>query len=102
MRQRTPWEIAVEWYKEEEITRTLLSIGADSLLLGSIPETVRSEEFAKWITHQYRLAMAKGIQLGRDCSEDGTGIRYLPCKEDVNGEWVPDTSVDMQDRESEK
>jgi hypothetical protein len=29
------------------------------------PTDIYSDEFASWLTHQYRLAMAKGVQLGR-------------------------------------
>jgi hypothetical protein len=38
--------------------------------LQAIPRDVFSVEFAEWLCDQYRLAMAKGIQLGRDGDED--------------------------------
>lgn len=69
--RRTPWEIAEAWYSEQEIAGGIgraMSITAESH--ERLPADVLSPEFAKWLTHQYRLAMAKGIQLGRDGSED--------------------------------
>ena len=66
MRPETPWEIAEGWYDEDQIFRAIERSGSDDV--GSwekIPTDVHSREFARWLTHQYRLAMAKGVQLGR-------------------------------------
>lgn len=60
MRIKTAWEIAEAWYTEEAIYNSI----------NRVPTDVTSREFARWLTHQYRLAMAKGIQLGRSGSED--------------------------------
>jgi len=69
--RRTPLEIAESWYDSEGIEKAIMSAGDGSFGdSGQIPPDVKSKEFAKWLTCQYRLAMAKGIQLGRDCSED--------------------------------
>ena len=65
--RKTPWQIATDWYKEEEIARSItcqrsqIDFGMDP-----IPENVDSSAFARWMTHQYRLAMAKGIELARE------------------------------------
>ena len=62
---KTPWEVAVDWYNEADITRAITRAGSDNFgALPKIPE-VCSVEFPAWFTHQIRLAMAKGIQLGR-------------------------------------
>ena len=58
------WEIAVSWYHEDDIAYAIQQKATE------IPRNVRSEEFAKWLTHQYRLALAKGVQLGRSGAED--------------------------------
>jgi hypothetical protein len=64
---RTPWDFAADWYKENEITHAIrrqqkhLIDPADK-----IPEDIYSPEFAQWLTHQYRLAVQKGIQIGRE------------------------------------
>ncbi len=69
--RRTPWEIAVAWYDEAGIVRAIHESGTGEFgAWDKIPSDVTSAAFAKWLTHQYRLAMAKGIQLGRDGSED--------------------------------
>lgn len=63
---KSAWKIAEEWYRESEITHSILR---SKRLLAErserIPEDVYSPEFAKWLTDQYRLAMAKGIEMGR-------------------------------------
>lgn len=53
------WEIAERWYGEHQIRD-------DIARNGGVPQDVSSAEFAAWLTEQYRLAMAKGIQFGRD------------------------------------
>ena len=69
---RTPWQIAEKWYSEQEISEAIANNRKRVAegMTEHIPHDVQSEEFAKWLTHQYRLAMAKGIQLGRDGSQD--------------------------------
>ena len=66
MRRRTPFEIAKSWYSVESVHRGLKN------MFYPVPKDVESREFAEWLTHQYTLAMSKGIQLGRDGSEDGS------------------------------
>ncbi|MDO8473562.1 MAG: hypothetical protein Q7T05_07075 [Dehalococcoidia bacterium] len=56
------WKTAEEWYKENLI--------AEQLKIADVPTDVRSPEFAAWLTLQYRLAMAKGIQLGQGENDD--------------------------------
>ena len=69
--RRTPWEIAQSWYGAEDIHRAIQCSGSGEFGAWSqIPANVKSREFAEWLTEQYRLAMAKGIQLGRCGSED--------------------------------
>lgn len=65
---RSPWAIAEEWYTETQIAMSIQRFDDE------IPADVRSEAFAKWLTHQYRLAMAKGIQLGRDGTQDAPTV----------------------------
>ena len=59
---KTPFEIACEWYKVGDIRRSIF-FSFDSP--NSPPSNVESFEFAEWLTAQYRLAMAKGIEIGR-------------------------------------
>jgi len=66
MPRRTPWEIAEAWYHAEQIHECIVHRKCRS----PIPADTQSREFAEWLTDQYRLAMAKGVQLGRDGSED--------------------------------
>ena len=61
--RKTPFEIAEGWYQVDDIYRGIMSRVEE-------PRDTRSREFAEWLTSQYRLAMAKGIQLGRSGSED--------------------------------
>ena len=60
MTQQTPIEFANEWYRTDDIARCIADAGPCK-----IPHDVHSREFAEWLTDQYRLAMAKGIQIGR-------------------------------------
>lgn len=67
---KTPWEFCCEWYKPGEIAwsiaRMRAGFGGFAIEANNkIPEDVYSPEFAEWLTHQYRLAMNKGIQIGR-------------------------------------
>ena len=64
--RRTPWEIAEAWYIAEQTHDCIVRHTCRS----PIPSDTQSKEFAEWLTHEYRLAMAKGVQLGRDGSED--------------------------------
>ena len=56
--KRTPYQRAEAWYSEAAMKRYLSSPEC------KIPRDTKSPEFATWLTEQYRLAMAKGIQLG--------------------------------------
>ena len=62
--RKSGWDIAVGWYDESAIAWAIRNGGQ------KIPEDIYSPDFAIWLTDQYRLAMAKGVQLGRDGSED--------------------------------
>jgi len=57
----TPWEFAEKWYSTDSIHRELCRKSRDE-----IPNDITSYEFAEWLTLQYRLAMSKGIQIGRE------------------------------------
>jgi len=57
--RRSPWDIATNW-----------SGNGGEFDATAIPSDVKSDEFAKWMQYQYQLAMRKGIELGRDGSED--------------------------------
>jgi hypothetical protein len=60
---KRPWEFCCEWYRPEEIHRCIAQrFGEDRR---AVPEDVHSLEFAEFLCEQYRLAMNKGIQIGR-------------------------------------
>ena len=61
MRQ-TPFEIAEKWYRPETVHAGINGSVA-------IPKDVHSVEFSQWLCTQYRLAMAKGIQIERGSTE---------------------------------
>lgn len=61
--QQEPLEIAEKWYTTDELHDSILKTGA-------VPKDTRSREFAEWLAHQYRLAMAKGIQIFRDQADE--------------------------------
>ena len=63
---QNPWEFACEWYTVEKTRAYLQERQPD----GDVPEDVHSEEFAEWLTHQMRLAMARGIMIGEQRRED--------------------------------
>lgn len=52
-----PWGFACKWYRAEVIEAAIRDNA-------EIPLDVKSREFAVWMTRQYCLAMAKGIELG--------------------------------------
>ena len=56
-------EFAGNWYQPDDIHRSINSPPGESGCL--IPHDVHSREFAEWLCVQYRLAMAKGIDIGR-------------------------------------
>ena len=63
--QKTPMQIAEEWYNLE-----LIHYSVATTKPCPIPADIQSVEFSTWLTEQYRLAMAKGIQLARDETAD--------------------------------
>lgn len=71
----TSWEIACKWYTPDEVHRSIQFQHAVPGALPPIPADVNSREFTEWLTDQYRLAMNKGIQLGRDGHAAATGER---------------------------
>ena len=71
---KTPWEFACMWYQPGQIAYSIArsNAGFGSYAIESamgqssrIPKDVLSQEFAEWLTEQYRLAMAKGIEIGQ-------------------------------------
>lgn len=62
---KSSWEIACEWYGYDEIATDLQRI-RDEYGDRRIPLDQQSPGYAAWLTNQYRLAMNKGIQLGRE------------------------------------
>lgn len=56
--------IAEQWYNETQIAMSVAGNFREEPHR-RIPPDVGSQEFAKWLTHEYRLAMAKGIELER-------------------------------------
>ena len=76
-------QFANEWYKPEEIFNSINTRNGRC----EIPHDVHSREFADWLCAQYRLAMAKGIQIGREQSAackkcSGTGSVRRPGRDE--------------------
>lgn len=70
---KTPWEFACEWYTPDEIAQSIrYRHHSDSSSL-KIPTDIDSQAFAEWLSEQYRLAMAKGIQIGIDAARAAGG-----------------------------
>jgi hypothetical protein len=67
---KTPYQTAVDWYKEEEIHRSILSLQRGVDRSEKIPTNILSKEFAIWLTGQYRAAMSKGIHFGEQRAAD--------------------------------
>lgn len=57
---KNTWEFVTDWYKVDAVFRYLNEQGCP------VPTDIRSREFAEWLTEQYRLAMARGIDLGQE------------------------------------
>lgn len=65
-----PTEFSEAWYSVDEIFNCINQSRSVFDLPGSrCPEDVHSREYAEWMTKQYRLAMAKGIQVANDRHE---------------------------------
>lgn len=64
--EKSGWQIACEWYAEDEIERCISKAGMGLDNRDRVPFDIYSREFAVWLTNQYRLAMTKGIQFGRE------------------------------------
>jgi hypothetical protein len=58
-----PYQFACQWYKAEEIHRSILSTQNSLGLKRSPPGDVFSQEFAEFLAEEYRLAMTKGAEL---------------------------------------
>lgn len=59
------WSTAENWYNSDQIFDSILR-RYNPLLSepkDKIPSPAFSREFSDWLTHQYRLAMSKGIEL---------------------------------------
>lgn len=65
---RRGWDFACAWYSVEEIEHGIKRQPE------TVPSDVNSREFAEFLTEQYRLAMAKGIQIGRDWAEGKSAL----------------------------
>ena len=57
------WEFVCKWYDVDGIHRSIIQKEKQLGCLEPIPKDVQSREFAEWLANQYRLAMAKGVQL---------------------------------------
>lgn len=67
-----PYLFACEWYRPEAIFAAMNRYRNEfhnSDKYANIPADVTSFEFAAWLTEEYRLAMAKGIELGKRDAE---------------------------------
>lgn len=63
---QSPREVVCNWFTVEKTRAYLQERQPD----GDVPEDVHSEEFAEWLTHQMRLAMARGIMIGEQRREE--------------------------------
>lgn len=64
---RTGFDIAEAWYVESQIAHSIQQTQKHWCEeYRKIPSDIYSPEFAAWLTEQYQLAMAKGVQLARD------------------------------------
>lgn len=64
---KTAWEFACDWYTPDQIAHSIKNryrTPSDT----AIPDDIDSAGFAQWLTEQYRLAMAKGIQIAQQDS----------------------------------
>jgi len=92
------WETAVGWYTEDELITFInrkRSVFDDERQ--RIPTDVTSREFAVWMTNEYRMAMAKGIQMANsrarqvaefEFREMQTRIKELEAHVRANGELI--------------
>lgn len=63
---RSSWRIAEDWYNEANVIAAVQRQDAGAFgERTKIPPDVTSEAFGKYLTHEYRLAMNKGIDLAR-------------------------------------
>jgi hypothetical protein len=62
---KTPWEFACNWYTPDEIAYSIARNKRGFADNPEVPTDIYSQEFADWLTHQYRLAMRKGIEIGQ-------------------------------------
>ncbi len=62
----TALEIAQDWYRVDQIHASIKRECEALPPTGVIPTDVTSHEFAEWLADQYRLAMARGIMLGKE------------------------------------
>ena len=66
---KTAWEFACDWYTPDQIAMSIKNRFRTPSDI-AIPDDIDSAGFAQWLTEQYRLAMAKGIQIAQsDCAE---------------------------------
>lgn len=78
--------IAEQWYNETQIAMSVAGNFREEPHR-RIPPDISSQEFAQWLTHEYRLAMAKGIELERQrCWEPRYTIDQIV--DGVTLEWV--------------
>lgn len=64
--RRSAHDIAEEWYSVREIAHSIQHSRSMSYEGTRIPEDVYSQDFAEFLTGEYRSAMAKGIQMARE------------------------------------
>ena len=61
---KDPWQFACDWYNAEQIHKSLQMQRIEGHY-NPVPNDVSGMRFAEWLTHQYRLAMHKGIEIGK-------------------------------------
>jgi hypothetical protein len=78
------WEFCCDWYRPDEIERSIAeSFWRPSALGARPPENILSREFAEWLCDQYRLAMNKGIQVGKSQADSSLAAENATLKEQL-------------------
>jgi len=64
---KSSWDKAVRWYNVDEVEIAIkIRLAKPTWALETIPTDASSRAFAVWLTHQYRVAMSKGIEIASE------------------------------------
>jgi hypothetical protein len=88
----SPWNFACQWYRVTDVL-TQIRLPRDENNISDfsrMPEDVYSDEFAEWLTEQYRLAMCKGAELAI------AEMRDKPCVHELAKQCAENTTSDYR------